>query len=287
MVKAAQLGYQSILSNGYYIDLIQPTDTHYLNDPLPADSPLTLEQQKKILGGETTMWAEFVAPETVDSRIWPRTAAIAERFWSPREVNNVDDMYRRLEKISLRLEEHGLTHEKNRGMMLRRLAGGYETMALENLVNVIEPVKIYTRNEQRPHSSFSPLTRVVDVARPDATVARKFRKLIDRFIEAKVTADASQARMWLTLWRDNHQTLLPVIKASPALAEIESLSQDLSAISAIGLEVLAFVESGQKPSSEWKQEKLAVLDKARQPRGQAELVIVSAIEKLIKLASAQ
>jgi len=79
LFESARLGYSGILSNGYYIDLIHPTDDHYLNDPLPADSPLTPEEAARILGGEATMWAEYVSPETVDSRIWPRTAAIAER----------------------------------------------------------------------------------------------------------------------------------------------------------------------------------------------------------------
>ena len=43
------------------------TDKHYLNDPLPADSPLNKEEMKRILGGEATMWAELVTNETVDS----------------------------------------------------------------------------------------------------------------------------------------------------------------------------------------------------------------------------
>ena len=30
------------------------------------------------------MWAKLVGQESVDSRIWPRTAAIAERFWVAR-----------------------------------------------------------------------------------------------------------------------------------------------------------------------------------------------------------
>jgi hexosaminidase len=285
MVKAAQIGYQSILSNGYYIDLIQPTDAHYLNDPLPADTPLTPEQQKKILGGETTMWAEFVTPETVDSRIWPRSAAIAERFWSPREVNDVDDMYRRLEKISLQLEEHGLTHEKNVGMMLRRLTQGYDVTPLKNLVSVIEPVKGYNRNRLRPHTSYSPLTRVVDAARPDAPVARKFRRMVDNFLEKKDGVDGAQLKSWLTRWQENHQALLPIIKATPALAEIESLSNDLSEVAAIGIEALKMIEGGQKASDDWKQEKLVVLTKAKEPRGQTELLVVSAVEKLVMAAS--
>jgi hypothetical protein len=93
LVEAAKKGYTGLLSSGYYIDLIQPTDFHYLVDPVPANTTLTPEQQKLIVGGEATMWTEHVTPETVDSRIWPRTAAIAERFWSPANVRDVDDMY--------------------------------------------------------------------------------------------------------------------------------------------------------------------------------------------------
>ena len=107
LVEAAQKGYTGLLSSGYYIDLIQPTDFHYLVDPIPANTVLTAEQQKLIVGGEATMWTEHVTPETVDSRIWPRTAAIAERLWSASTVTDVDDMYRRLDRISLLLEGIG------------------------------------------------------------------------------------------------------------------------------------------------------------------------------------
>ena len=114
MEAAARGGYASILSNGYYIDLIFPASDHYLNDPLPADTTLTESEQQLILGGEATMWAEYVTDETVDSRIWPRTAAIAERFWSPREVRDVDSMYARLDHMSLLLADVGLRHRINR-----------------------------------------------------------------------------------------------------------------------------------------------------------------------------
>ncbi len=87
LAESARQGFQSVLSNGYYIDLMLPASQHYAVDPLPADTTLTAAEQKRILGGEATMWSEWVSPETIDSRIWTRTAAIAERFWSPREVN--------------------------------------------------------------------------------------------------------------------------------------------------------------------------------------------------------
>ena len=55
-----------------------PAARHYATDPLSgAAANLTPEQKQLILGGEATMWSEYVDPENVDSRIWPRTAAIA------------------------------------------------------------------------------------------------------------------------------------------------------------------------------------------------------------------
>src|SRR3954471_19676701 len=64
LAEAARQGYRGVLSNGYYIDLIYPASSHYVVDPIPSDTQLTPEEQKRILGGEATMWAEWVSTET-------------------------------------------------------------------------------------------------------------------------------------------------------------------------------------------------------------------------------
>jgi len=282
MVDAAQKGYQTILSNGYYIDLIQPTDFHYLNDPIPEDSQLLNVEKKFIFGGEATMWSEYVGPETIDSRIWPRTAAIAERFWSPGSVKDVDDMYRRLKTVSFWLEELDLLHEKNFEMMLRKLSNNQDSTPLRNFINVIEPVKRYNRGRLRPHTQQSPLNRVVDAAKPDAEVARVFRKNVDEFLDKKNTSLSKLIKRWLVLWRENHNDLEEIIKISPILKEIEILSADLSKCAIIGLEALDYLEKQKQTDEEWIQLRLDMLEKIKQPRGQTELMIVSAIEKLVK-----
>jgi len=283
LFESARLGYSGILSNGYYIDLIQPTDFHYLNDPLPADSPVTPEEAARILGGEATMWAEYVSPETVDSRIWPRTAAIAERFWSPGRVRNLDDMYRRMDRVSLMLEELGLQHERNRPMMLRRLCQCRDVAALEVLLGAIEPVKVYNRGRLRKHTQFSPLTRMVDAAWADAGPAREFRWAVERLIESDFMDgdDLGAVRLALVLWRDNHAALKETLRTSPALADIEPMSIALAGVSTIGLEALDLATEGSLANKEWLDLRLDDLHKAREPHGQTELMIVDPVLDLV------
>ncbi|MCU7525467.1 MAG: beta-N-acetylhexosaminidase [Bacteroidota bacterium] len=282
LADAAKAGFQVILSNGYYIDLIQPTDFHYLNDPIPANSPLTEDEKKLVMGGEVTQWAELVTPENVDSRIWPRTAAIAERFWSPQSVNDVDDMYRRMDAISPYLEELGLMHIKNQGMMLRRLSNYADTTPLKTFVDVVEPVKLYARHSQGvKYTQYSPYTRLVDAAVPDPKTVRDFRKLVDSFLKTNDDASYNALKMWLTLWKENHKSLLTVINQSPVLKEIESMSSDLSELSQTGLTALETLHSGKSLDKSWQSEQASLIERAKKPRGQAEIMVVPAIERLI------
>ena len=284
MNKAAQRGYRSLLSNGYYIDLHQPTDYHYLNDPIPPDSPLNNSEKDFILGGEATMWAEFVTPENVDSRIWPRTAAIAERFWSPGSTRDVDDMYRRLKVTSFRLEALGLMHEKNYPMMLRRLTGNRNIEDLKTLVDVIESVKVYQRNKLQKHYAYAPLTRVVDATRPDAEVARQFRNDVTLFL-ANNASDEKMAKAImrrLKLWASNHERLSPVIEVSPILHEIRPMSERLSAVASLGLEAMKKIQAGEKANEAWLNQTSEFIEEAHEPIALTELMILPAVEALVK-----
>ncbi len=287
LAEAARLGYNGILSSGYYIDLIFPTSQHYIADPLPADSNLTDAEAAHILGGEATMWGEWVSPETIDSRIWPRTAAIAERLWSPRTVTDVEDMYRRLAIVSVQLEELGLTHEKNQAMMLRRLAQGRDITPLQTLVSIVEPVKEYRRYNQRPQTMLSPLTGLVDVARPDSETGRRFAMMVNGLL-----SDAPHFRLYnenlrslLTEWRNAAPALNTMMDKSPALHEAQPLVSDLSNLGAIGLEAVSFLSEDVAPPPDWRDNQLAALEQIAKPKAALEFAVIPGIRQLIIAAA--
>ena len=283
LADAAKKGYNGILSAGYYIDLIFPASEHYQADPIPLNTSLTADEAKHILGGEATMWGEWVSPETIDSRVWPRTAAIAERLWSPRNVNDIEDMYRRLSVVSRQLEELGLTQEKNYGMMLRRLAAREDTGSLRTLASIIEPVKQYRRYQQRPQTMLSPLTGLVDAARPDSDTARRFNSDIDAFLAdaPRFALNRSELEHTLAEWQTASRALGPMIDQSPALQEARPLANDLSVIAAAGLEAMSYISSGDAPAIDWRQTQLAKLDEAAKPKAALEFVVMTSVRKLV------
>ncbi len=283
LADAAKKGYDGILSAGYYIDLIFPTTQHYRVDPLPVDSTLSKDEAKHVLGGEATMWGEWVSPETIDSRIWPRTAAIAERLWSPQSVTDVDDMYRRLAVISSQLEELGLTHKKNFAMLLRRLAGSDDIAALATLASLVEPVKEYRRGQLRPATMLTPLTGLVDAARPDSEAARRFVKMVDSFLSdaPRFQLYRENIRSTLTEWRDAGLALEPQMDRSPALHEAQPLAKDLSELGRLGLEALSYLSAGTAPTQEWRDASLARLDEAAKPKAALEFVHVASVKQLV------
>ena len=283
LVDGAKKGYQGILSNGYYIDLCEPAERHYLNDPVPPDSLLSVEERKLILGGEATMWAELVSPETVDSRIWPRTAAIAERLWSPAEVRDVDDMYRRLQVVSLQLEETGIQHLRNQDMMLRRLASSDNIKALKKLVAVAEPVKGYARHSQgRKYTSLAPLTRFVDACFPESLEAREFRKKMEKIIKTKDKTLMEEFKSNLKSWIENHKLIEELARKSPVLQEVVPLSAALADLSSLGIEALDRLKSGKPADRRFLEKAQKTLEVSKKPQAECELAVWPAFDQLIK-----
>ncbi|XP_014213005.1 chitooligosaccharidolytic beta-N-acetylglucosaminidase [Copidosoma floridanum] len=76
------LGYKLIIStkDAWYLDhgFWGITKYHTWRDAYKNIIP----QKPGVLGGEAAMWGEYVNQGSLHSRVWPRTAAVAERLWS-------------------------------------------------------------------------------------------------------------------------------------------------------------------------------------------------------------
>jgi hexosaminidase len=282
---AARRGYASILSSGYYIDHLRTAEYHYAVDPLPANSGLTAEEAARVLGGEACMWGEHVGPETIDSRIWPRAAAIAERLWSPREVTDVADMYRRLEAVSRELEEVGVRHESHTDRMLRRLVGGEDIGALAALLEVAQPVYFGERSQIQRTTRLTPLTRLVDAARPDPFSRFRIGAMVDAFLADPLHAayrdDLARLFSW---WRDLAPRIEALAGAAPLAADALPASQTLGELGAAGLEALAYVGSGVAPPEGWQARVTLVVDRADRPLGLLRLPFAPAMRRLVVAA---
>jgi hexosaminidase len=233
---AARQGYRGLLSFGYYLDHLRPAGYHYGIDPMDdAARDLTLEQAARILGGEACMWAEYVNDETVDSRIWPRAAVIAERFWSPREVTDVDSMYRRMEAVSRQLDFVGVEHRTHYAAMLDRLSGGKASPALRVFADAVEGVGLGDRQRGHKYTSLMPLNRLPDAARPESEFVRTVEQAAARLAANPASApDQACVRNAFTEWRDNDQLFAYLARDNALLMELVPVSKALAATAAIG-----------------------------------------------------
>jgi hexosaminidase len=231
LVAAAKRGYNTILSNGYYIDLLLSAKDHYSTDPMPRPELLTPEERKRILGGEATMWSELVTDLSIDSRLWPRSIAIAERFWSNKNLRDFESMYKRMEPVSFRLEDLGISHIRNRDVILRNLTGNQSIQSLVKLTKAYEPLKVYTRNAGGiEYQTYSPFTLFADASNADASDALLFDKLTSDFISSHDETAKEKLLQLLSEWVKNNENF-EKLTMNPLLQNIAPLSKNLSTLS--------------------------------------------------------
>ena len=250
---ASRKGYRGILSAGYYLDHLLPAATHYAVDPGDGE---------RILGGEACMWSEYVSAETVDSRIWPRMAAIAERFWSPRDTTDIASMYARMETVSRALDWVGLQHRANYAPMLDRLAAGRPAEPLRILADACEALGIEVRRDARKYTSLIDLNRFVDAVRPESELVRHLER--------------ADLRATFQVWAGNDRRL-----QSLGIPELAGLSKNLSTLGTIGLQALDYSESGRPAPEKWISEQKRILDQMEKPTAEVKLAAARTIRQLL------
>jgi hexosaminidase len=281
LADVARAGFRGVLSFGYYLDHLQPASSHYGVDPLSgAARELSPEQKTRILGGEACMWSEYVDPETIDSRVWPSAAAIAERLWSQATVTDVDSMYERLESVSRMLDWVGLKHRVNFEPMLERLAGKGSADSLRILADASEALGIEVRRDARVYTSLVDLNRFVDAARPESESVRRTERAARKVLAApdESAREAAELRAMLTAWAENDARLQPQ-------GELAGLSKNLSILGSIGLRILEYLRSGQTPPERWIKEQAALLREMERPAAEVNLAAVRPVRILLEGAA--
>jgi hexosaminidase len=271
LAEAVRLGFSGLMAHGYYLDHCSPAAEYYLADPLPAGSRLTAAERARIMGGEAAMWSELVGPETIDSRIWPSGAAIAERFWSAKGIREVADMYRRLALVSARLTEAGVRHERNHAAMLDHLVDlatpPAERAAVATLVDLLEPEGYHRVQIQFWLTQGVPLTSLADAARPDSRSSREWMEQATRYLFAVDGFDSARVQVLearLRQWREAARVVLAMAGGGeyPALREAEVPARGVVAAAQIAEQAIAALDRRQPLGRAWRTDSLTALDRA-------------------------
>ena len=283
LADAAKRGFGAILSSGYYLDHLSPAAYHYGVDPMAGPAAqLSTEQAARIMGGEACMWAELITAETVDSRIWPRMAAIAERFWSPKEVTDVDSMYSRMEAVSRWLEYTGVRHRANSEEMIARLAGAGPLEPLRTLVDAAEAQGLGQRSAGR-NNTLSPLNRFVDAIPPESESVRALELAARRLAaDSSDAADAAYLRARFATWAANDAMFESMAEGNDFLAELRPMSKDLADLGDAGKRLLDIL-AGAPPDRPWLDRENGELTRLLAPRGYASLEVKMAAARPVKL----
>lgn len=311
-----------VLSAGFYLDLLRPGLQHYAIDPqdvfaTPPTMPneilgpkpahaLTPEQMTLVWGGEAALWSEVVNEETLDGRVWPRAALIAERLWSPASVRSEADAAARIPAVVAGLRIAGLADYANRERMAGRLAP-QDARAIEILAAATGPVRNFGRLSQiyndlragrTPH--LPELNTLADIAAPDSVEAYRLQTLVDRFLSGERDA-AEPLRRELTIYRDNHSRFAAAAKGVAALEAALPVSADVAKFASLGLDAVTLVSKKQKPTTAWRKQADAALKRqaqwvansssipvsiggAEQPPAQLLIIIAPVIGRLIAAA---
>ena len=287
LAESVRQGYRGILSWGYYLDHLSPASFHYGIEPLAGDAAqLTPEQTRRILGGEACMWAELASAETVDSRIWPRLAAIAERLWSAPDVTDVDSMYRRLEAVSRMLEWTGIQHRSNYVPMLDRLSGNHFAPPVRVLADACEALGLGPRRVDGITTE-TPFNRMVDAARPESESVRALQLAAAHVAAdpAAAAADVTALRAQFSRWAANDRDFEPLAEANSLLEELRPISRDLSSVGLLGLRLLDIVVQNQPAQPDWLAVQDAELKRMLEPNADLRLAAVRPVKILLDRAA--
>lgn len=261
----ALLRHPLVTSLNYYLDHQQPAAFMYRRDPtaIPLDDGEQVVEDRNLLGATIANWTETVTAATIDLRTWPRSAAVAELLWSPREVvaTTTDaDLYRRLEAVDRRLQLAGIQHRTQAQDAWQRLAAAGDVEALTVLAKVLEPAGLHMMRGRAATARLlmtylgmgdypiSDGDRLVESLPAESLQARQFTALVERYLAGE-TELSYELELQLHGWANNHERLASTIAASAPLrdAGIDEVSLALQEVANIGITAMRWLMDGYRP----------------------------------------
>ena len=186
-------------------------------------------------------------------------------------------MLKRLQVVSNNLEELGITHLKNKDVILRKMSNNQNHTALESLSNICEPVKIYSRNKGGiEYNSFSPFTLFADACTADAKDAITFNNEVALFLKNKEKKHLKIINKFLKSWINNY-TGFSKIDSNSKISSLKPLSKNLSSISKIIYNSLQENNINMKDLEKTKK----LMTELKKPYQDVELMVVESFNLLI------
>jgi hexosaminidase len=226
---------------------------------------LTETQKAWVLGGEAALWSELVTDEILDQRLWPRAAAVAERLWSPAEVRDEADLYRRLFIVQEGLRRSGLKDETHRAAMMANLAPT-GTATLKGFLDLVAPLRNHAHNHVLrgllTFKAFPPqdVKGLADIAAPDSLGVTRFDHSVDHLLAGDAQS-AQSLRDQLQAWKGVASGFSALAASNRALAGASPIAADIQDLSQIGLEALCAIETKTSPPADWTLRAQAALAK--------------------------